>query len=139
MIFTPLKFGKLILEPTFAVPKREHSSAGSEHLPYKQRVGGSNPSAPTLKIKGLSLKNEVALFYLHKIGTDFSVLGLSFTESSISKDFDKHFIQGGWNKIHTWHKGQTEGILPHSHLSLYLTFLLRLLTILEPEVNSVSN
>ena len=24
------------------------SSAGSEHLPYKQRVGGSNPSAPTL-------------------------------------------------------------------------------------------
>jgi hypothetical protein len=27
--------------------KWEHSSAGSEHLPYKQRVGGSNPSAPT--------------------------------------------------------------------------------------------
>ena len=27
--------------------KRELSSAGSEHLPYKQRVGGSNPSAPT--------------------------------------------------------------------------------------------
>ena len=25
------------------------SSAGSEHLPYKQRVGGSNPSAPTKK------------------------------------------------------------------------------------------
>ena len=25
----------------------ELSSAGSEHLPYKQRVGGSNPSAPT--------------------------------------------------------------------------------------------
>ena len=35
---------------TFAVPslnKREHSSAGSEHLPYKQRVRGSNPFAPT--------------------------------------------------------------------------------------------
>jgi hypothetical protein len=27
--------------------KREHSSAGSEHLPYKQRVLGSNPCAPT--------------------------------------------------------------------------------------------
>ena len=27
--------------------KRELSSAGLEHLPYKQRVGGSNPSAPT--------------------------------------------------------------------------------------------
>ena len=27
--------------------KRELSSVGSERLPYKQRVGGSNPSAPT--------------------------------------------------------------------------------------------
>ena len=27
--------------------KREHSSVGSERLPYKQRVGGSTPSAPT--------------------------------------------------------------------------------------------
>ena len=26
---------------------RAFSSAGSEHLPYKQRVGGSNPSTPT--------------------------------------------------------------------------------------------
>ena len=25
------------------------SSAGSERLPYKQRVGGSNPSTPTFK------------------------------------------------------------------------------------------
>ena len=29
--------------------KREHSSVGLEHLPYKQRVGGSTPSAPTRK------------------------------------------------------------------------------------------
>lgn len=29
--------------------KREFSSVGSEHLPYKQRVGGSNPSTPTIK------------------------------------------------------------------------------------------
>lgn len=28
-------------------PIRELSSAGSEHLPYKQRVTGSNPVAPT--------------------------------------------------------------------------------------------
>ncbi|MCW3076555.1 MAG: hypothetical protein JWO32_1164 [Bacteroidetes bacterium] len=27
--------------------KRELSSAGSEHLPYKQRVTGSNPVVPT--------------------------------------------------------------------------------------------
>ena len=32
-----------------SITKREHSSAGSEHLPYKQRVRGSNPFAPTLK------------------------------------------------------------------------------------------
>ena len=42
---------------TFAIPNekgtssytREHSSVGSERLPYKQRVGGSTPSAPTKK------------------------------------------------------------------------------------------
>jgi putative endonuclease len=28
-------------------PQREFSSAGLEHLPYKQRVGGSIPSTPT--------------------------------------------------------------------------------------------
>ena len=34
----------LYLQP---VRFRAISSAGSEHLPYKQRVGGSNPSSPT--------------------------------------------------------------------------------------------
>ena len=34
-------------------PFRELSSVGSEHLPYKQRVTGSNPVAPTKKIKDL--------------------------------------------------------------------------------------
>ena len=29
--------------------QREFSSAGSEHLPYKQRVTGSNPVTPTKK------------------------------------------------------------------------------------------
>ena len=29
---------------------RAFSSAGSEHLPYKQRVGGSNPSTPTRRV-----------------------------------------------------------------------------------------
>jgi hypothetical protein len=28
--------------------KREFSSVGLEHLPYKQRVGGSTPSTPTI-------------------------------------------------------------------------------------------
>ena len=34
--------------------KREHSSAGLEHLPYKQGVTGSNPVAPTKKETVLS-------------------------------------------------------------------------------------
>ena len=40
MIFNLLSKAKTILTRAF-------SSAGSEHLPYKQRVGGSNPSTPT--------------------------------------------------------------------------------------------
>ena len=32
----------------FRIDIRAFSSAGSEHLPYKQRVGGSNPSTPTI-------------------------------------------------------------------------------------------
>ena len=46
--------------------KREISSAGSEHLPYKQGVTGSNPVSPTLKIKGLWSKNFVNPFFLQK-------------------------------------------------------------------------
>jgi hypothetical protein len=45
----------------FAIPNgsnatRGISSAGSEHLPYKQRVTGSNPVSPTLKISHLAQK-----------------------------------------------------------------------------------
>lgn len=42
------------LHPLFnkATYQRVLSSAGSEHLPYKQRVNGSNPLAPT-KIKAV--------------------------------------------------------------------------------------
>ena len=41
------KFADLKNRRIFAVLFREHSSVGLEHLPYKQRVGGSTPSAPT--------------------------------------------------------------------------------------------
>ena len=34
--------------------ERAFSSAGSEHLPYKQRVGGSNPSTPTKRLTSVS-------------------------------------------------------------------------------------
>ena len=40
------RFGKI---------KWELSSVGSEHLPYKQGVAGSNPTVPTQKIKELEL------------------------------------------------------------------------------------
>ena len=34
---------------------RAFSSAGSEHLPYKQRVGGSNPSTPTFFLRAIMI------------------------------------------------------------------------------------
>ena len=43
------KFAENALALIFAHPNREFSSAGSEHLFYTQRVGGSNPSTPTGK------------------------------------------------------------------------------------------
>ena len=43
----PPKLSSLLVEKEF----RAFSSAGSEHLPYKQRVGGSNPSTPTEILK----------------------------------------------------------------------------------------
>ena len=46
----------------FAVLFREHSSVGLEHLPYKQRVGGSTPSAPT---KALEKSKAFFVVYLH--------------------------------------------------------------------------
>ena len=41
------------------LPLRELSSAGSERLPYKQRVGGSNPSAPTTENQPLTVMQVV--------------------------------------------------------------------------------
>ncbi len=44
------KFGAYVFLSYFCLAiGREHSSVGLEHLPYKQRVGGSTPSAPTEK------------------------------------------------------------------------------------------
>ena len=39
-----------------AIKKRALSSAGLEHLPYKQRVGGSNPSAPTIGFQSFGIR-----------------------------------------------------------------------------------
>ena len=44
--------------------KGELSSAGSERLPYKQRVGGSNPSAPTKSKIGWKPLNFLSGFFI---------------------------------------------------------------------------
>ncbi len=46
---------------------RAFSSAGSEHLPYKQGVGGSNPSTPTIEIKHLSIQFGECFFFIDMI------------------------------------------------------------------------
>ena len=47
MIFLFFSFGQRKNYPIFAHRFRALSSVGSEHLPYKQGVEGSNPSGPT--------------------------------------------------------------------------------------------
>ena len=42
---------------------REYSSAGSEHLPYKQGVTGSNPVTPTKQQR----ETFLAVFFVPKI------------------------------------------------------------------------
>ncbi len=56
-----IKFAVSKIRRIFAVLFREHSSVGLEHLPYKQRVGGSTPSAPT---KSLSVIWKA--FFVHR-------------------------------------------------------------------------
>ena len=61
---TPEKFVDSEKSSTFAsqLSDRAFSSAGSEHLPYKQRVGGSNPSTPTTQETRLTSR---VFFYPH--------------------------------------------------------------------------
>ena len=61
-IFASLFTRVCIKSETIRAKYRAFSSAGSEHLPYKQRVGGSNPSTPTFIKK--DLHNDVGLFFL---------------------------------------------------------------------------
>ena len=67
-----IKFAGLKFIRIFAVLFREHSSVGLEHLPYKQRVGGSTPSAPTKILKTPSHIERVFFVYIpfiHKSGS----------------------------------------------------------------------
>ena len=64
-------FARLINSCTFAsllksnIPqaKRELSSAGSEHLPYKQGVTGSNPVVPTKENQTITIKSDCLIFF----------------------------------------------------------------------------
>ena len=51
----------------FQIKSREFSSVGSERLPYKQRVGGSNPSTPTSKCHSI----KSGIFILIRFGFEF--------------------------------------------------------------------
>ena len=54
--------------------KRALSSAGSERLPYKQRVGGSNPSAPT--------RHDLYLFWRFHLAVRIPASHAGYTGSS---------------------------------------------------------
>jgi hypothetical protein len=56
---------------------RAISSAGSEHLPYKQRVGGSNPSSPTRK-------KDVSFGILFFVFIEFGNVGLLKDKEAVS-------------------------------------------------------
>ena len=56
---------------TKVVLTREHSSVGLEHLPYKQRVGGSTPSAPTK-----ALDSSKAFFFVGPLMYTWCIQGI---------------------------------------------------------------
>ncbi len=65
--------------PNFALPfdkwvvlSREHSSVGLEHLPYKQRVGGSTPSAPTRSLTVKAVRLFLLYLSLYSVGIRFA-------------------------------------------------------------------
>ena len=70
-----IKFASLKNVRIFAVLFREHSSVGLEHLPYKQRVGGSTPSAPTKKEVLDFSKTSFSLYSLSRYPCWVIVLG----------------------------------------------------------------
>ena len=49
---------------------RAFSSAGLEHLPYKQRVGGSNPSTPTRMVSCSSFLGYGDFFFVSHLLND---------------------------------------------------------------------
>ena len=75
---------------------RAFSSAGSEHLPYKQRVGGSNPSTPTpnkivkFPLRAFSSAGSEHLPYKQRVGGSNPSTPTS-TKFNFSLEFYIHF------------------------------------------------
>ena len=82
--------------------RREHSSVGSEHLPYKQRVGGSNPSAPTnfrKTFRKLRVFFVFILFY-SQLYNLFNYIQLHFTSNYLlNQAYKKAYIKTTGHKI----------------------------------------
>ena len=104
--------------------QRELSSAGSERLPYKQRVGGSNPSAPTENETIFEIVSFFRICYpvnsrevSDHTSADLKSLPLkrpairicSFTQSPQAAAREKHNICGSKNRA-----VRRGGLLPHS-------------------------
>ena len=66
---------------------RSLSSAGSERLPYKQRVGGSNPSATTLIDLSFPTKEDFKLFEKFDIRQVVQFLGRASAKSFTVNEF----------------------------------------------------
>ena len=67
-----IKFVCSKISRIFAVLFREHSSVGLEHLPYKQRVGGSTPSAPTRSLTVKAVRLFLLYLSLYSVGIRFA-------------------------------------------------------------------
>ena len=62
--------------------EREYSSAGLEHLPYKQRVLGSNPCTPTNKRSDYGSGRFFCLFRFSELPIRFIISAISISISS---------------------------------------------------------
>ena len=67
--------------------ERVLSSAGSEHLPYKQRVGGSNPSAPT-RVKTLNPEDGLGVCCFLSIN-HIPVVTAMITQEQLKETFER--------------------------------------------------
>ena len=97
---------------------RALSSAGLEHLPYKQRVGGSNPSAPT-RGSGVRIPQRP----LKEAPQHFNVVGLLVYRQNHKERADNTIRLDGNNEI-IYRQQSTSPCLPvYFQIVYYANFL----------------